>query len=102
MTVQLPAAGIVIPLKFNAVAPPATRLFGVVPAHVPVTAPPTALIFVSASVNEAPVSALGLVLPSVKVTVLVPPEVIVVGLNALAIVGAAKTVRLAVLLAGPA
>src|SRR5438128_1227095 len=76
MTVQLPFAGIVIPLKLRAVAP-ATRLFGLVPTHVPVTLPPAALIFVNVSVNEAPVSALGLVLPSVNVTVLVPPETIV-------------------------
>jgi hypothetical protein len=43
ITVQLLLAGIVIPVKLSAVAP-APRLFGVVPAQVPVTAPPTALM----------------------------------------------------------
>ena len=52
VTVQeppLPLAGIVIPLKLKLVAP-AARLFGVVPTHVPPTAPPTALMLVIAGV----------------------------------------------------
>jgi hypothetical protein len=43
ITVQLLLAGIVIPVKLSAVAP-AARVFGVVPAQVPVTAPPRALM----------------------------------------------------------
>jgi len=72
MTVQLLLAGIVIPLKLRAVAP-ATKVAGVVPTQVPVTAPPTALILLSVSVNEALVKVVALVLPSVSVTVEVPP-----------------------------
>jgi len=41
-----------MPLKLNAVAP-GGKVLGVVPAHVP----PTALIFVSVSVNDALVNA---------------------------------------------
>ena len=44
MTVQFPADGTVMPVKLRFVAPVA-KLFGVVPAHVPVTLPPAALIF---------------------------------------------------------
>src|SRR5438128_2408415 len=96
MTVQLLLVGIVIPLKPRAVAP-ATRLFGVVPTHVPVTLPPAALIFVNVSVNDAPVSVVEVFeLLKVNVTVLVPPDWIDVGLKALAIVGGFATVRLAV------
>lgn len=54
MTVQLLLAGTVIPLKLKAVAL-ATSVLGVVPAHVPVTAPPTALILANVSVKAAPV-----------------------------------------------
>ena len=93
ITVQFPFAGIVIALKFKAVAP-AAKLFGVVPTQVPVTAPPAALILVSVSVNEAFVNAgaaFGLV--KVSVTVDVPPTGIEVGENALAMVGGDKTVN---------
>ena len=72
ITVQEPLAGIVMPVKLNAVAP-APKVFGVVPAQVPLTAPPTALIFVSVSLNAAPVRLLPLLLLNVSVTVEVPP-----------------------------
>ena len=72
ITVQEPLAGIVMPEKLNAVAP-ADNVAGVVPEQVPVTAPPTALIFTSVSVNEPSVSAVGFVLFNVSVTVEVPP-----------------------------
>jgi hypothetical protein len=101
VTVQEPLAGIVIPVKLKAVAP-ATSVFGVVPMQVPPTAPPTALILLSVSVNAPTVSAEAFELLKVKVTVEVPPGAIVFGANAFAIVGAAKTVRLAVLLTAPA
>ena len=73
VTVQLPLAGIVIPLKLKAVAP-TLRLLGVVPTQVPPTAPPTALIFVSVSVKEAPVRLLALLLLKVKVMVEFAPD----------------------------
>src|ERR1017187_571419 len=95
VTVQLPD-GIVIPVKLSAVAP-ALNEEGVVPAQVPPTAPPTALMLASVSVNAPPVSAEPLLLDSVRVTTELPPDAIEVGLNPLAIVGAANTVRVAVL-----
>lgn len=101
VTVQLPLAGIVIPVKLKAVAP-APKVLGVVPTHVPPTAPPTALMFVSVSLNDPPVSAEPFELLKVNVTVELPPEEIVVGLKAFAIVGAAKTIRFGVLLPEPA
>ena len=96
-TVQLPLAGMAIPLKLSAVAP-AARVLGVVPVQVPVTEPPTALMLTSVSENTPPVSGEALVFDSVKVTAELPPEVIEVGLKALEIVGAASTVSVAVLL----
>ncbi len=72
LTVQMPL-GIVMPVKLKAVAP-ATSVFGVVPVQVPPTAPPTALIFTSVSVNEAPVSDEAFELFKVSVTVEVPPD----------------------------
>jgi len=101
VTVQEPLAGIVMPVKPRAVAP-AASVFGAVPTQVPPTAPPTALMFVSVSVKAAAVSAEAFELLKVKVAVEVPPGVIVPGANALAIVGGATTVRLAVLLTAPA
>ncbi len=101
VTVQEPLTGIVMPVKLNAVAP-AANVFGVVPPQVPPTAPPTALILTSVSVNAAPVSDDAFGLLSVKVTVEVPPVGIEVALKALAIVGAAVTVSVAMLLAAPA
>ena len=73
VTVQLPLAGIVIPLKLNAVAF-AASVFGVVPAQVPPTAPPTALILRSVSVNDALVNGDALLLLNVRVTVELPPD----------------------------
>jgi hypothetical protein len=72
ITVQLPLAGIVIPLKLRAVAP-AVRDDGAVPLQVPVTAPPTALIFTSVSVNAPPVRLDALLFDNVNVTTDVPP-----------------------------
>ena len=71
VTVQLPDAGIPMPVKLNAVWP-AVNDEGVVPVQVPPTAPATALIFVSVSVNAPPVSADALLLVSVRVTTEVP------------------------------
>jgi hypothetical protein len=101
VTVQLLAPGILIPVKLRAVAP-ATSVAGVVPVQVPPTAPPTALMLASVSLSEPPVSAAALLLDSVKVTTEVPPEMIEVGPKLFAMVGAANTVRVAVLLAAPA
>ena len=101
ITVHEPLAGIVMPLKLRAVAL-AASVFGVVPTHVPPTAPPTAAIFTSVSVNEPLPRAAAFELVSVSVTTLVPPGWMLVGLNAFPIVGGATTVRLAVLLTGPA
>jgi len=101
VTVQLLLAGIVTPLKLSAVAP-AVNVFGVVPTQVPPTAPPTALMFESVSVNAPPVSAVVLVFFKVSVTVEDPPDGIDAGLNALVMVGAASTVSVAVLLTLPA
>src|SRR5437660_1337899 len=105
VTVQLPLAGMVIPLKLRAVAP-AARVLGVVPTQVPPTAPPTALMFTSVSVKAAPVRADALLFDRVRVTNEVPPATMVAGLNALVIGGgtraAAVTVRMAMLLGAPA
>src|SRR5271170_796002 len=100
VTVQLPLAGMVIPVKLRAVTPAVNEL-GVVPTQVPPTAPPTALMFVSVSVNAPPVSAVALVFFKVSVTVEVPPDAIEVGLNALAMVGV-PTFSVVLLLAAPA
>jgi len=86
VTVQLPDAGMPMPLKLSAVCP-AVNDEGVVPVQVPPTAPATALILVNVSVNAAPVSADELLLLSVRVTTEFPPETIDAGLNALAMVG---------------
>src|SRR5216684_595793 len=79
VTVQLLLAGIAIPVKLRAVAP-ALRVLGVVPTQVPPTAPPTALMFTSVSVNAPPLRAVALVLDRVRVTNEVPPDTMVVGL----------------------
>src|ERR1022692_1937615 len=100
VTVQLLPAGIVIPVKLSAVAP-TPKEDGVVPPQVPPTAPPTALMLASVSENAPPVRAEALMFDSVTVTTELPPDAIEVGLNPLAIVGAANTVRLALLLAVP-
>ena len=72
VTVQLPDAGILMPVKLNAVWP-AVNDEGVVPVQVPPTAPATALMFASVSVNAPPVSAVALLFVSVRVTAEVPP-----------------------------
>ena len=103
MTVQLPDAGMPMPVKLSAVWP-AVNDEGVVPVQVPPTPPATALIFVNVSVNAPPVSAVALLFANVRVTTEFPPEAIDAGLNALAMVGDTTdvTVRVAVLLAVPA
>ena len=68
MTVQLPLAGMVMPLKASAVAA-ADNVVGVVPAQVPLTGPPSALILASVSLKAAPVSTLALLLLNVSVTI---------------------------------
>lgn len=95
ITVQLLLAGIVMPLKFSDVAP-ADKLLGVVPEQVPVTAPPSAVMFVSVSLNAAPVRLEAFGFVSVSVTTEEPPAEIEVGLNALAIVGGPSTVKVTV------
>ena len=101
VTVQLPLAGMVIPVKLRAVWP-VVRVDGDVPLQVPPTALPAALMLVRVSLKAPPVSAVGLPFDRVKVTAELPPDCIVVGLNALAMVGAPSTVSVAVLLAAPA
>ena len=67
--VQLPLAGMLIPLKLNAVAP-APSTFDPAPVQLPPAAPPTALMLASVSLNAAPVSAVAvLLLLKVSVTV---------------------------------
>ena len=73
ITVQFPLAGIVIPVKLRAVAL-AAKVLGVVPTHVPVTDPPTALMLARVSVNAPPVSADALPFVRVRVTVEAPPD----------------------------
>ncbi len=101
VTVQLPLAGMVTPLKVSAVCP-LVKLLLLAPVQVPPAfCAPLIAIFASVSVNVAPVSAVLLLLDSVKVIVLVPPGLIWLGANALAMVGRATTVRLTVLLPVP-
>src|SRR5207244_2834155 len=57
VTLQLPPAGMVMPLKLRLLAP-ALKLLGVIAPQVLVTAPPLTLIFASVSVKEALVSAI--------------------------------------------
>ena len=73
ITVQLLLAGMVMPEKLSAVAPP-TRLDGEVPAQVPVTAPATALMLLRLSVKAPPVRAVALLLDKVRVMVELPPD----------------------------
>jgi hypothetical protein len=95
ITVQLLLGGIVMPVKLEAVVP-ATKVAGVVPTQFPVTLPPTALILVKVSENEAPVRGVALLLKSVKVTVDCPPAVIDGEPKTLLMVGGAMTVNVAV------
>src|SRR5260370_33990367 len=73
VTVQLLLAGIVIPVKLRAVAP-APRVDGVVPTQGPPTAPPTALMLDSVSVNAPPVRLEALLFDNVRVTRELPPD----------------------------
>src|SRR5579871_1104422 len=73
VTVQLPLAGMVMPLKLSAVAPAVSEP-GVVPVQVPPTAPPEALMLASVSVKAPPVRAAALPLARVKVTVEDAPD----------------------------
>ena len=73
VTVQVPLDGMVMPVKLRLVWP-AVRVDGEVPAHVPPTAPPTALIFTSVSVKAPPVRAEVLLLERVRVTTELPPD----------------------------
>lgn len=95
VTVQLPLAGIVKPLRLNAVCP-SVRLLPLAPTQVPPAfcAPLTAMS-VSASVKLAPVRAIPFVFVKVKLIVDVPPLTIVAGLKAFTMVGLASalTVR---------
>ena len=73
VTVQLPFAGMAMPLKLNVMAPAASAA-GVVPIQVPPTAPPTALMFVRVSVKAPPVSGEVLLLDRANVTTELPPD----------------------------
>src|SRR5258708_38723531 len=73
VTVQLLLAGIVMPVKLRAVAP-ALKEDGVVPVQVPPTAPPTALMLDSVSVNAPPVRFDALLLDNVRVATELPPD----------------------------
>src|SRR5260370_35855475 len=101
VTVQLPLAGIAIPVKLSEVAP-APRVPGVVPTQVPPTAPPTALMFTSVSVKAPALRAEALLLVRARVTDELPPTAIEVGLNPLLMVGAADTVSVAGVVCAPA
>ncbi len=102
VTVQLPLAGTVSPLKLSAVAA-AAKLLPAAPVQVPPAAPAALmLMFASVSVKLAPVTAMPLLLASVNVIVLVALAAMLAGAKALAIVGAAAvTVRLAVFETAP-
>ena len=101
VTVQ-PAAGRLGTVRLSAVAPTVSAGLFVTPAHVPPMVVEDTLIFVNVSVKFAFVSAPAFGLPNVNVIVEVPPDWIVAGLNAFAIVGALITVRFAVLETAPA
>ena len=95
VTVQLPLAGMVMPLKASAVWL-AVKLLVFAPTQVPAAAPVAfTRMLTRVSVKLALVSATPLVLARVKVMVEVPSALIVVGRKALLMVGvAAPTVKL--------
>src|SRR5271169_2314776 len=68
VTVQ-PLVGMLIPVKVSGFC----ARFTLVPVHVPPKVPATALMLVSVSVKDPPLSAEALLLDSVSVTVDVPP-----------------------------
>jgi hypothetical protein len=100
VTVQLPLAGIVIPPKLRLVEL-GFNVEGVMPMQVPPTAPPTALMFVSVSLNAALVRAMALPSDSVRVTTEVPPDWMEAGLNVFEMVGRAITFSVALALGAP-
>jgi len=93
VNVQLPLAGMAIPVKLRA-TDPALNWEGVVPAQLPPTAP-DALMWTNVSVNAPPVNCEALLLDRVRVTTEVPPAKIDVGLNAFEMAGKAKIVNVA-------
>ncbi len=93
MTVQ-PPAGKLGTVKFNTVAPTTNPGELVTLVHVPLIVVEAMFMLVRVSVKFAFASATALLLASVKVRLLVPPGPIVVGLNALTIVGLDITVKL--------
>jgi hypothetical protein len=101
VTVQLPEAGMLMPVNVRAVCP-AVNVDGEVPLQVPPTAPATALMLTSVSENVPPVNADGLLFVSVRVTTEVPKAGIEAGLKPLEMVGADNTVSVGELLPGPA
>src|SRR4051812_5289452 len=107
VTVQLPLAGTVMPLKERLVAP-AAKLFEEAPAQVPPAAPAAKICMLeSPSVKETPVSAMALLLVSVMISVdeLVADAVLlrmVPGLNPSETEAGAYTVRVAVFEPAPA
>ena len=94
VTVQLPLARLGT-VKFKAVAPTTNAGAFVTPMHVPPIVVDATLMFVRASVKFAFVSVDVFGFVSVNVIVEVPPEGIVAGLNAFAIVGGTTTSKLA-------
>jgi hypothetical protein len=101
ITVQLPAAGMVNPLKVSKPVCPAENRLVPAPAHVPVAAPGVAMLILDkVSVKLAPVSAAALVLLRVKVRLVVAPVEMVGVAKALLIVGEVTTVRVAVVASG--
>ena len=101
VTVQ-PPAGTPGISRFKAVAPTVSAGELLTSAQLPVMAVETMLMLMSESVKVTLLSGVVLVLPMVKVKALVPPLTMLVGENALLILGTFDTVKVAVLLAKPA
>ena len=101
VTVQ-PPAGTPGISRFKAVAPTVSAGELVTSAQVPVMALEAIFMLISVSVKVTLLSGVVLVLPMVKVSALVPPLTMLVGANALLMLGALDTVKVAVLLAKPA
>ena len=100
ITVQLPEAGMVNPLKLSAACPAENKLLPA-PAQVPVAAPGVAtLMLTRLSVNVLLVIGLTLLLVSVNVSVVLPPEAMGLVPKALAMVGTLTTTRSAVVGSG--
>ena len=101
VTVQ-PPAGTPGISRFKAVAPTVSAGELLTSAQLPVMAVVAIFILTSESVKVTLLSGVVLVLPMVKVKALVPPLTMLVGANALLMLGALDTVKVAVLLAKPA